>query len=189
MKVYIFVEGTDEAELLRRLIPTELANSVVVVSAASSASIPSLARSVLATRRQPVVVVLDSESLSSDLIRDRRQSLKELIQAAAPSVPAKVVVAVPQFEALFFHAPHLLPKLLGYSLAPEVVARARYEPAAVLEELLPPNSGIPVVVQLVNAMTPQDMETLKSTPFIRELNEILHGILKSSPSEKQTTTV
>lgn len=189
MKVYVFVEGVCEVELLRRLLPAEWHASLVFVPVARAASIPSLARSILATRRQPVAVVLDSDSLSPDLIHDRRQNMQELIQVAAPSVPAKVVMAVPQLEAILFHDPQLLPKVLERAFTPELVARARFEPAVVLKELLAQSAGMSTLAQLLNALSPQDVETLKAAPPVRELNEYLQRVLKMSPSEKQTAPV
>ncbi len=128
MKAYVFVEEASDAAVLTRLMPAALAQDVQLVSAQGMGSLASLARSVLATRRKPAAVIVDSYSVAPELIRDRRQNLEDLSWLVASGVPTKVVMAVPELRAIFFHDPHLLPKVLGRELPAEVLIRARYEP-------------------------------------------------------------
>jgi hypothetical protein len=73
----------------------------------------SRARSFLVLRRTPVAVVVDAGSLSPAVIEECREGMEELIQAAAGSVPVKVVVAVPEIEAWFFAVPEVIERVLG----------------------------------------------------------------------------
>ena len=104
MKAYVFVEEASDAAVLRRLMPAAHAD-VQLVSAQGMGSLASLARSVLATRRKPAAVIVDSYSVAPELIRDRRQNLEDLIWLVAGGVPTKVVMAVPELRGMFFTTP------------------------------------------------------------------------------------
>jgi len=186
MKAYVFVEEASDAAVLRRLMPAALAQDVQLVSAQGMGSLASLARSVLATRRKPAAVIVDSYSVAPELIRDRRQNLEDLIWLVAGGVPTKVVMAVPELRGIFFHDPHLLPQVLGRELPAEVLIRARYEPGAVLEELLAQSSGVKSVEQLALALSPED---LKSAPPVPELIQFLNDVLRPAPTAKPTAAV
>ncbi len=71
----------------------------------------------------------------------------------------------------------------------DVLIRARYEPGAVLKEILAQDSTIQSVEQLAAALSPEDLEAMQSVPPIPELNQFLNDVLKPSPAGKQTTAV
>src|SRR4051794_35570127 len=100
-RVYLLVQGQTDADFLRRLLRPEVTKEAEIVPAGGSAEIPSLARSLLVRRRRPVAVLMDAGALDPVVIQERKESTEELIQAAAASIPVKVVVAVPEIEAWF----------------------------------------------------------------------------------------
>jgi hypothetical protein len=189
MSAYLFVAEDSDACILKHLIPATLAPEVQIVSAKGMGSLASVARTALATRRKPAAVIVDAYSVKPEVISDRRQNLEDLIWLVAGRVPVKVVMAVPELRRIFFDDPRLLPKLLGRELPAEALIRARYEPGAVLKELLAQDSRIQSIEQLVAALSPEDFETLKSAPPIPELNQFLNDVLKPAAAAKPAGAV
>src|SRR4051794_10509205 len=133
-RVYVFVEGQTDEEFLRRVLPPEMTNQIEFVRAGSSSGIASLARSFLVRRRTPLAVLMDADSLDPTVIKERRESTEELIQAAAGSIPVKVVVAVPEIESWFFAVPEAIERVLGGKPPDDLMALGSRDPKGVLEQ-------------------------------------------------------
>jgi hypothetical protein len=172
-RVYVFVEGQTDADLLRRVLPPELTQGAEFVPAGGSSGIPSLARSFLVRRRAPVAVLMDSDSLDPAVIEESRQSMEELIRAAAGSIPVKVVVAVPEIEAWFFAAPESIERVLGTKVPEEWVALGKRDPSGVLDLLAKHASHQWDTNRAIGALDAHDVERIRAIPAVSELSNFL----------------
>jgi hypothetical protein len=176
-RVYVFVEGRTDEEFLRRVLPAELTNETEFVQAGSSAGMTSLARSLLARRRTPLAVLMDADSLDPEVIADRRESTEELIQAAAGSVPVKVVLVVPEIEAWFFAVPGLIERVLGEKAPADLLALGARDPKGVLEQLSQRGTTGWNSLRAIDTLDPQEVEQIRARPDVTELSQFLQKVI------------
>jgi hypothetical protein len=181
-RAYVLVEGDADANFLRRVLNPDVQKDVEFVPAGGSAAIPSLARSLLVRRRVPVAVFTDSDSLNPTVIKERQQSLEELIELAAASVPVKVVVAVPEMEACFFAAPEVIERVLGRKIPPELIPLGKRDPKGVLDHLAGGGKRKWDTRQAIQAMDGNDIERIRAAPPIQELTKFLQGLPQLVPA-------
>jgi hypothetical protein len=175
-QVYILVEGGADAEFLQRLLPPEVLKDAEIVIAGGSSGIPSLARSLLVRRKKPVAVVMDADSIDSDLIDERQTSTEDLIRAADASIPVKVIVAVPEIEAWFFAAPETIERVLGESVPPEFIALGKRDPRGVLLQLAEKSKTNWDSRRAVGLLDDHDIERIRALPEVSELSSFLRKV-------------
>lgn len=138
-KLNVITEGPNDEALLRLLLP-RAANGrsveLILRSGRGWSEAESLASSILAGLREPVVLVMDADTRDERLVEERRRDLSDLLGMHGPGSMWRVVLMVPEMEALFFRDPGLLRSALGLELDERLLYRAKFEPKAVLEELL-----------------------------------------------------
>ena len=138
MKCHVVVEGEQDARLIEQLVrPSYGPEQVRIVVAGGASAVTSIARTILATRREPVVVMVDADAVSKRGIGERRAGIEEALgQFGAPGL-FRVLLFVPEMEAVFFHDRRLVDELTGgRPLTAEERVRAEYEPRKVLSRLL-----------------------------------------------------
>ncbi|BBL74058.1 hypothetical protein [Methylomagnum ishizawai] len=175
MIAYVITEGPSDQALLKAVLPEHLLREVRFVAAGGLSSMASLARSLLADRRVPVLIVADADTIDPESIQDRRQSIEEAVAYVAHSIPVKVVLAVPEIESVFFRDAALLSRWLGYSPSPELLAMAHYQPRQALLKLLAPAQK-EIIHLLSDPLHESEIETLRDIPFIREIIQFLSAI-------------
>lgn len=136
MKCHVVVEGKFDAGLLGRILEANHLTDVAVSAAGDRSSTLSFAQSLLATRRQPVALLLDANTLDEPVVEEQEQIYYDLLRSASRSTPFRIFSAVPSLDVIFFSDLELLSELLGHSISPEQVREARFRPRAVLEDLL-----------------------------------------------------
>jgi len=136
VNAYIVTEGEFHTALLSRLLAEEISRKVRVVSASTRSGARSLARSLVATRRRPVALVLDARTTDETLIREELLVTREFLAMASPGIPTEVFMAVPSVGVLLFKDRGLLPRLVPGGVSEDNWVRGRYEPEQVLQEIL-----------------------------------------------------
>ncbi|HEV3438664.1 MAG TPA: hypothetical protein VG122_14965 [Gemmata sp.] len=172
---YVVVEGNSDVEILRAVLDPKLLRSVEIVSAGGQGSILSLARSLLVRRSVPVAVFADSDSLNPEVIGERREQFEYLVNAAAGRTSSKVVLAVPEVEAIFFSAPDVIKGVFGQA-PPEMMALGLRDPKGVLAQLGSMSHKPWDVRKAFEMMSPKDLEQLRQTPPIEELTKFLEQV-------------
>jgi len=176
-RVYVFLEGQTDEEFLRRVLPPEVTKETEFVRGGSSAGIASLARSFLVRRRIPLAVLMDADSLDPTVIEDRRESTEELIQAAAGSIPVKVVMVVPEIESWFFAVPEAIERILGGRPPEDLLALGPRDPKGVLEQLARRSQGGWDSLRAISTLDEQEIEQIRARPDVTELSQFLQKVL------------
>lgn len=181
MKAYIVTEGDLDRELLELLLPKELSEDVTIVTAGGASGATSMARSLVALRRVPVALVVDANSISPDLVRERSLGLRELLQSVSVGTPAEVFLAVPEMEEIYFQVPHLLDRVLKVDIPETLSIMAEARPKDALSRLLGSHETIKSVSQLLSALAPNDLEELRRVKPISDLEEfLLHALSEAN---------
>ncbi len=172
MRTYLLVEGETDLAFFRRLLPPEIQPQITIVTAGGRSNITSIARSLMVTKRRPLALVTDSDSLENVAVEQRLQTLEELVGSATACVPYKVILAVPEIESWFFVVPEVLERLSGQKLSLEQRELGELRPKEVLRQLFK-SPGPLFVDKLAGALTESEVKTLQETQPRKELIEFL----------------
>src|SRR5437588_12121575 len=105
MKTYLVVEGPADVIIGTRLLPPALQQHAVIVPVGGRGNVTSVARTLLVTRRKPLAVLVDADTLNEAAVGQLRWDIEDLLRALAAGLPCKVLVAVPEIEVILFRAP------------------------------------------------------------------------------------
>ncbi len=101
-KVYIVSKSSDDADLLRRMIPAAIRKEIdFVVADEDPVAAISTARTLLALGGQPVGLVLDAYTTEATEIASKRHTIDALLGKAAANVPWKLFIAVPDLPTVW----------------------------------------------------------------------------------------
>ncbi len=167
MKAYIVVEGFDDAKIIGELLPQEIRQQTTIlpISASGIANLASVARTLLVTRRKPVAVLYDADTVDEYEVYNSRSELEELLRAVSGGTPFKVFPLVPDIEA--FLCSNLA--ILESESAGESPINSNL-PRRILQ------SGInksAVMAQIVHGLKSEEITTIRETSPIKELIEFL----------------
>jgi hypothetical protein len=178
MIAYIVTEGRFDQALLQAILPKDLVNEIQFIAAGGLSAIKSLARSLLAERRLPVIIVVDADSVDLESIQERRQGIEETVKSVASNITAKVVLAIPELEGIFFEDISPLTRWLGYQPHADIIASAAYEPHNVLMKLLAQSKAPDkrTLFSMIESLTEEDAQILRNTSTIREIIQALQSI-------------
>jgi hypothetical protein len=183
MKAYVVVEVEAEVPIVRAVLPPDLLDEVFVLPAGEGSNITSVARTILAARRKPVAVLVNTRTLDESLIQERVQMIQYLLRMAAAGVPTKLILFIPHIETLFFQARGLLTKVFGDPLPEDVRLVAPYSPRDALDRLFARARGPKNLRALVDSLDEAGRDALRATPPIRELITFLEDVLKPHPKQ------
>ena len=97
---YIVVEGKQNADLLRQMLPVNFLTDIEIIGMSSWYAAISLASTIMSERSRPVILIVNALSNNSTHIQERIQNLESLMLPASSSAPYKAMVAVPSIEAI-----------------------------------------------------------------------------------------
>jgi hypothetical protein len=99
--IYLVVKSSDEADMLRRLLPPGTRKEIEFVVADDSSSAISTARTLLALGGRPVGLLVDSGTTDAAQIATQRETVMALMDNAAPTLSWAVFIAVPTMAEVF----------------------------------------------------------------------------------------
>jgi hypothetical protein len=169
--IRIVVEGESDETLLRRLLePLNVRRPVFdILVGGGRSSADSLARTILAVRRQPVALVLDADTNNESMVSERYQFYNESLGQVAASSMFRVFLMVPELEVIFFQSPDIIRSITGVKISREQVIRGRYEPKAVLKDAVD-RGGKPWSVA---SLSEPVLRQLREVPPIKQLADFI----------------
>ena len=103
---YIVVEGKQNANLLRQMLPVNFLPDIEIIGMSSWYAAFSLASTIMSERSRPVILIVNAQSNDSGQIQERIQNLESLMLPASSSAPYKAMAAVPSIEAIAQESNH-----------------------------------------------------------------------------------
>jgi hypothetical protein len=174
MTTYVVVESVDDAAILQAtLSPQTLAYAALIVGGGTSAGV-SLARSLISDRGEPLLFVMDADTVSLEAIVAQEQAFRDLIGAVAIDTPYDVILAVPQLEVIFFYNVDLLAALLHTTIGQETMLNGMYEPRKTLDDLLTQNSAnVRNRQEFLQSIDDQARQQLAMHPIIQRMTAFI----------------
>lgn len=175
MRAFIVTEGPFDAQLLHRLLPSDLLENVQIAVAGGKVAAARLSESLLRTHRAPVALVIDADTTEPHRVDALRKRYRDLLASKAPGAPFDVFLAVPELEAVFFTDPHRLARTLGARIEPGEVEAARRRPKEVLGRLLGRSPLVGRPEDLVERLDDRTASGMATHELIRSLARYLAG--------------
>jgi len=174
MKTYIVVEGPFDAEILRAtLSPHTVDNTRFVVGGGQSSGV-SLARSLISDRGEPLLLVMDADTVHQEAILEQEKAYRELLGAVAINTPYDVVLAIPELEVIFFQDLDVLAAILRMPINKEVAVNSLYEPRKTLSMLLKKSpQHIHDTSQLLQLIDEQARKKMAQHSIIRKIEDFI----------------
>jgi hypothetical protein len=180
MNLHVVTEGPFDAALLSTLLAPEAVRSGVCLrfrEAGGWSAADSLARSILAVRREPVVLVVDADG-GEERASERKAFLQSSLGAVARPDMFEVVVMAPALEMIFFQDESVLEHIAGRPPTDVERVRAEYEPVRALESMGVKRDRIP------QSLRPEDVERLRAMPELQRILAFVHGWIERSQDAK-----
>lgn len=189
MTFYIVTEGSADATLLKKVLSTVELPPIHITSAGVRSSALSFARSILARRQSPVVVVLDSDSLDPDRTKEQERMYGDLLRTASHKVPFRVFLADPSLERVLFDDSATLSEVLGVLITDRKVQEAQFRPQEVLDELLEQSGRYGTRANLFANIDERTARCFAKLPFFRSMIEFIRHPTPWMPSESGSKQV
>jgi hypothetical protein len=169
MKGCIVTEGEWDAALLRTLLEPELAQAIRVVAAGGRSSVVSYATSILVSKREPVALVLDADTVDAAAVRSQERVIYDPVRAAAYRTPFRLFLMVPQLETVLFRDVEVLSHLTGVEVGQQDLREAEVRPKQVLEELLRLSPQVKTREALLTRMDAGTAARIRRDPLLLDL--------------------
>lgn len=182
MKTYIVTEGKSDVRLLKSVLHSQGVLNVEYIAAGGKSSVISMAQSLLVKRHQPVVVVMDADIVEKRRADEQSKIYFDLLRNFASGTAFRVMLLVPELEAVFFEDPDILRNELNLEMSLISPFEAEDRPKETLQRILRQH-GFHSREDFINKLASDSLHKLSRTPFFIELASFL-----SSPEDSGTWT-
>jgi hypothetical protein len=183
MTTYVVTEGKLDEQILSAVIGQLMpGRSIVVVTGGGKSNAVSLARSLLAVRKEPVAFVVDADTVDPALIQEQRQSFESLLGLVAGRGTWMVALFVPELERCLFRDIGFAERLFGGPLSEHQRVLAEYDPRRVLKELSRErwHTEDKDHAELLKHLSRGDLAPLTEEPALRDMLKFLEEVSERS---------
>lgn len=174
IQAYVVTEGKTDVELLKRVLPVRIVQATEFVPGHGMDSARSLARSILASKRLPVALVVDADTDDERAVREREGFLDYYLRQAAAGIQFRVFTAIPEIEAVFFEDQSFVEEITRQSFSPADWELAKRHPKEFLLRGIPDG---PVASQAVlEGLSEKTVLAIQQHPLVRGLAEFLSSV-------------
>jgi hypothetical protein len=113
--------------------------------------------------------MFDTETLEASAIQEAFTTMKQLLGAVAGKTPIEIIPCTPELEAIFFQAPAILKRLFPQYDQQFFLMFAKTRPKEALSFLFKNGGGPTTLPQLLDSLTSDDVEQLRSIYPIHNL--------------------
>jgi hypothetical protein len=179
MSVYVLIEGQDGEKILRAVLPASVVEGLSLFIGSPLGGLTSRARTLLATRHEPVALVLNAKRTDPSVVAEFRKDTEAALLDVAGKTPMKLVLFVPEIESVFFQDAGIVQRLFGDVDRADLV-EARFEPKVVLTRLLAAHRTIKSLDQLLASLRTDEIEAIRAGTPVRELLAFLEQVTSAA---------
>jgi hypothetical protein len=178
MKVYVVTEGKSDVQLLKSVLLSQGVSNAEYIAAGGKSSVISLAQSLLVKRHQPVVVVMDADMVEKRRVDEQGKIYFDLLRNFASGVAFRVMLMVPEIEAVLFDDPEILRGELNLEMSSISPFEVEDRPRETLQRIIHEH-GLHNRDDFINKLTSSSLNRLGRSPFFTELSSFLSNPKKS----------
>jgi hypothetical protein len=181
MNVYAVLDSLPSARLVRRVIQDD---SFEVFNSGERSTAILSACGALSREMTPTVLLLDSETLEERMLMESQLEVGGILNRGCGNTPYRLILAIPQVEAILFSDREGFEKALGRKVADLDWFEARFRPRAVFRRLL----GDPVdfeerALAVINALDDAALRRMARHPIIQEIRGFMAEV--QEPASKR----
>jgi hypothetical protein len=180
MNVYAIFDSIASARIVDRVVGDP---SIMLASGAVRSSAIMMACGALSRERTPTVLVLDSDSLEERAILEKQAEIGGILGDCNGRIPYRLILAVPQVEAILFTDRNGFEKALGRKVGDEDWFEARFRPRAVLKRLLAGSDYEDAVRKLGETLDAAALRRMARHPIIQEIRSFMAEV--QEPASKR----
>jgi hypothetical protein len=166
MNVYAIFDSIASARIVDRVVDDP---SVMLASGDVRSSAIMMSCGALSRERTPTVLVLDSDSLEERVMLVEQAEIGGILDDCRGRIPYRLVLAIPQVEAILFSDREGFEKALSRKVADEEWFEARFRPRAVLRRLLAGGDYEQAVRTLVDALDDAALRRMARHSIVQEI--------------------
>lgn len=175
IQAYVVTEGKTDVELLKRVLPERIVQATEFVPGHGMDSARSLARSILASKRLPVALVVDADTDDERTVREREGFLDYYLRQAAAGIPFRVFTAIPEIEAVFFEDQSFVEEITKQHFSARDWEFAKRHPKECLTRAIPGASLASEAV--LDSLSGTTVRAMQQHPLVRGLTEFLSSVV------------
>ncbi|MBE9051756.1 hypothetical protein IQ243_15255 [Nostocales cyanobacterium LEGE 11386] len=172
---YIIAEGERDIEILQKLLPKNLIQDIQFIAGGGSYRARSLATSLLATRKIPVVLVIDADTDNESQIFEKHDLINYVLTQASSGIPFKLFLAIPQLEIVFLQDKTLIEKIAQRKFNDLEWQFAQSKPKDFLETVLGKEHSINE--RIFSDINDKEIKILQQHPLIQEMIVFLSSLI------------
>jgi hypothetical protein len=128
---------------------------------------------------EPVAVVLDADTLEEGPLHEQRSTVEYLLKTGVSDDRFRLVLAVPQVEAVLFSDRTGLERALGRKIADDDFFEARFRPKAVFQRLVGRRDTERRALAVIDALDEAALRCMAKHPIIHEIAEFVEEVSAS----------
>jgi hypothetical protein len=171
--VYVIVESASAARLVLRTIPDP---AVEVYNAEERSAAMMMACGALSRERVPTVLLRDSETLEDRTLLEEQLEVGGYLNRCRASVPCRLVLAIPQVEAILFSDREGFEKALGRRVPDLDWFEARFRPRAVLRRLLGDDDFAEKALTFIKSLDDAAVRRMAQHEIVQEIREFIDEV-------------
>lgn len=172
-KPCVVVDNVVAARIIERI----LADRVQVEGATTRSAAMMLATTILFREDwTPAVLLLDADSLEERAITEEQLEIGNYLSWGSGGHPHKLVLAVPQVEAVLFSDRAGLENALGKKIKDDDFFEARFRPKAVFQRLLGKKNPQERALAVIDRIDETSLRRMAAHPVIREIREFIDNL-------------
>jgi hypothetical protein len=175
---YVVTESERDAEILKSLLPKEVVKSTIFVAGSGSYSAHSSARSLLIAKRRPVALVMNTNTTDEMTIQEQADFLREWVGKASGGVPFKVLLAVPEMEAVLTETPSLLASLTANGFSQMELDLAKLQPKQFLLRVLGEERVAKLATGFIKKLDTRILSEIRRHPLLNQLQNFLTSAIQ-----------
>lgn len=178
-RAYVVTEGQTDADVLRRVLRDELVREVEFVAGGGRSAAESLARSLLASKQLPVVLVVDADTTDEQKVDEQLDFLRYYLDQGSGCAPFEVLAAVPEIETVLFEDQSLVERVTNHKFSEREWKIAKRQPKESLTTALTDRPNL--VEHILDGVNEETLTVLRMHPLVRKLDEFLSSVFEGTP--------
>jgi hypothetical protein len=171
MNAYIVTEGQSDVDILQKLLSTQILQQVNIIGRNGRSSAIATSARIMIDKRKPVVLVVDSNTEYEGDVNTQLDTLNYLLRKASAETTFKIILAIPEMEAVFAHDRSLLSKIVGKPVEEMEWEYAKSQPKKYFNKLFgDPSRWLP---DILNKLTEEDIQILQQHDLMVSLSQFL----------------
>jgi hypothetical protein len=176
-KVTIVLEGQSDLVILKALLPEEYGKACSFVAAEGRSTLVSVARTHLIKHRQPIAVMLDTDTMEPTAILEIVRTTRYLMGSIAGNTAFDIVYCTPNVEMIFFNPDINFKRYFPACGKVYVLPFALNQPKQQLQALFDQGDGPHNLSEFLGQLSIDDIKTLRAKyPIQHVMNFISNNV-------------